>query len=43
MAIGLHVSDHGFDGGSAAEFAFDHTEDPALLAGDGDAPWGGRR
>ena len=42
MTVGLRVSNRGLDGGSAAEFAFDHTEDPALLAGDEDAPWGGR-
>ncbi len=37
MAVGFHVADHGLDGGSAAELAFDQTEDPALLAGDEDA------
>jgi hypothetical protein len=36
MAVGLHVSDHGFDGGAAFEFALDGTVDAALLAGDED-------
>ena len=28
MAVGLHVSDHGFDGGAAFELALDGTVDP---------------
>jgi hypothetical protein len=31
------VADHGLDGGSPPELAFDYTEDAALLAGDEDA------
>jgi len=31
------VADHGLDGGSQPELAFDYTEDDALLAGDEDA------
>jgi len=34
MAFGLHVTDHGLDGGAAAQFTFDDTEDAALLARD---------
>jgi hypothetical protein len=34
VSVGLHVADHGFDGGSAAEFAFDDTEDAAFLSRD---------
>ena len=37
MAFGLHVADHGLDGGAASQFAFDGAEDAALLAGDEDA------
>ena len=37
VAIGLHVSDHGFDSGAAFELALDDAEDAALLAGDEDA------
>ena len=37
MAIHLHVSDHGLDGGAATQLAFDEARDPALLAGDEDA------
>ena len=36
MAFGLEVSDDGLDGGAAAQFALDDTEDAALLAGDED-------
>jgi hypothetical protein len=32
MTIGLHVADHGFDGGAAPELALDHAEDAALLS-----------
>lgn len=34
MAVGLEVSDHGFDGRAASEFALDDAEDAAFLAGD---------
>lgn len=37
MALFLHVADEGFDGGAAAQFSFDRTEDATLLAGDEDA------
>jgi hypothetical protein len=37
MAIRLHVSDRGLDGGAARQLAFDEAEDVALLAGDEDA------
>ena len=30
MAVGLHVSDHGFDGGAAFELALDGTVDTTL-------------
>ena len=36
MAFGLQVSDDGLDGGAAAQFTLDDTEDAALLAGDED-------
>jgi hypothetical protein len=36
VAFGLEVSDDGLDGGAAAQFALDDTEDAALLAGDED-------
>jgi hypothetical protein len=36
VAFGLQVSDDGLDGGAAAQFALDGTEDAALLAGDED-------
>jgi hypothetical protein len=39
VTFGLQMSDDGFDGGAAAQLAFDDTEDAALLAGDEDAPW----
>ena len=42
MAVGLHVSDHGFDGGAASELALDGAEDAALLTGDEDPTWIGR-
>jgi hypothetical protein len=32
MAFGLHMADHGFDGGATSELALDDAEDPALLA-----------
>ena len=41
MAFGLHVADHGLDGGAAAQFALDGAEHAALLAGDEDAVWVG--
>ena len=37
MTLGLHVSDHGFDGGATAQLALDGTEYAALLPGDEDA------
>ena len=37
MAFGLHVADHGLDGGAASQFSFDGAEDAALLARDEDA------
>jgi hypothetical protein len=37
MAIGLHVTDGGLDGGAAAQFAFDAAQHAALLTGDEDA------
>ncbi len=39
VAFGLQMADHGLDGGSASQLAFDHSEDTALLAGDEDAAW----
>jgi len=39
MAFGLHVSDHGLDGGTASQLAFDGAEHAALLAGDEDTVW----
>ena len=39
MALGLHVSDDGFDGGAAEQFALDGAEHAALLPGDEDAVW----
>ena len=36
MTFGLEVSDDGLDGGAAAQFALDDTEDAALLTGDED-------
>ena len=42
MAVGLHVSDHGFDGGAAFEFALNGTVNATLLAGDEDPAWVGR-
>jgi hypothetical protein len=39
VTVGLHVADHGFDGGAAPQFALDDAEDAALLAGDKDAAW----
>src|SRR5579862_5709150 len=38
MTVGLHVADHGFDGGSTAELAFDDAEHTALLSRYEDAP-----
>ena len=38
-SFGLHVADHGFDGGAASQLAFDGAEDAALLARDEDATW----
>jgi hypothetical protein len=41
MAIGLQVSDHGFDRRAAAQLTLDEAKDAALLAGDEDtAPIG---
>jgi hypothetical protein len=37
VTFGVEVSDDGLDGGAAAEFALDDTEDAGLLAGDEDA------
>jgi hypothetical protein len=37
VTIGLQVSDDRFDGGAAAQLAFDDTEDAALLARDKDS------
>jgi hypothetical protein len=37
MAVRLHVSEHGLDGGAATQLVFDEAEDAALLAGDEDA------
>ena len=37
MTFGLHVTDHGFDGGAAPKFALDGAEHAALLTGDEDA------
>ncbi|MEY9181719.1 hypothetical protein ABIG06_003405 [Bradyrhizobium sp. USDA 326] len=34
VTIGLQLSYDGFDGGGAAQLAFDDAEDPVLLAGD---------
>src|SRR5208337_5429196 len=39
MAVGLHVSDHGFNGGAAFELTLDGTVDATLLAGDEDTAW----
>jgi len=36
MALGLHMADHGFDGGAASQLALDGTEYAALLARDED-------
>jgi hypothetical protein len=36
MAIGLDVSDHGFDRRAAAQLTLDDAKDAALLAGDED-------
>ena len=41
--IVLEVSDHGFDGGTAFELAFDLLIDPSLLAGGIDAEFVFRR
>ena len=38
VPVVLHVTDHGLDGGSASQLALDNSEDPALLAGNEDAP-----
>ena len=37
MAVVLHVTDDGFDGGAASQLALDGAEDAALLTGDEDA------
>ena len=34
VSVGLHVTDHRFDGKAAPEFAFDHSEHATLLARD---------
>ena len=39
VALGLHVADHGLDGGAASQLAFDGAERAALLFGDEDAVW----
>ncbi len=38
MAVGLHVTDRGFDCGPAPELAFDDAEHTACLSRDEDAP-----
>ena len=43
MSVGLHVTDHGLDGCAAPELAFDHPEDPTLMAGDEGASCVGRQ
>ena len=42
IAVGLQMSDHGFDGGAAFEFALNGTVNATLLAGDEDPAWVGR-
>jgi hypothetical protein len=37
MTLGLHVSDHSFDGGATSELALDGAEQAAFLTGDEDA------
>jgi hypothetical protein len=37
MPVGLHVADHGFDGGAPSQLALDGAEHAALLTGDEDA------
>ena len=39
VTFGLHVADHGLDGGSTSQLAFDGAEDAALLSRDEDAAW----
>ena len=39
MPFGFHVADHGLDGGSTSQFAFDGAEEAALLSRDEDAAW----
>lgn len=39
MTFGLDVADHGLDGGSSSEFAFDGAEHAALLSRDEDSSW----
>jgi hypothetical protein len=39
VVLGLHVSDHGLDGGAASQLALDGARHAALLAGDEDAVW----
>ena len=42
MALGLHVADHGLDGGSPFELSLDGAEHAAFLSGDEDAARVGR-
>lgn len=37
VTLGFHVADHGLDGGSSPQFAFDDAEHTALLSRDEDA------
>src|ERR1700730_6438850 len=37
VTLGLHVADHGLDGGASSQFAFDDAADAALLSGEEDA------
>jgi hypothetical protein len=39
MAFGLHLADHGLDGGASSQLALDDAEDAALLSRDEDAAW----
>jgi hypothetical protein len=39
MAVSLQVADHGLDGGTPSQLAFDDAEHAALLAGDENAVW----
>ena len=39
MAVALHVSNHGLDGGAALELELDDSDDTPLLTRDEDAAW----